>query len=198
MSQDQIFRNVLIGVLLPLVPIAAYYRLRSQATGEKLDRRQEGWFILSTLRPVGLAIWIGLAVWMIDPSRMVWSSVDLPAATRWAGVGVLALAFALLLWTLHTLGKNLTDTVVTRQKHSLVTNGPYRWIRHPFYDAALLLTVAISLTTANWFFLLAGILFFVLVWIRSRTEEKNLLARFGDSYRRYRETTGAFLPRLKM
>ncbi len=31
-----------------------YHRLKSQATGEKLDRWQEGRFILFTLRPVGI------------------------------------------------------------------------------------------------------------------------------------------------
>jgi len=41
----------------------------------------------------------------------------------------------LLIWTLRTLGANLTDTVITRKEHTLVTSGPYRWVPHPFYDA---------------------------------------------------------------
>src|SRR5262252_1360633 len=36
------------------------------------------------------------------------------------------------IWTVRTLGPNLTDTVVTRQHHTLVLAGPYRWVRHPF------------------------------------------------------------------
>lgn len=31
----------------------------------------------------------------------------------------------LLIWTLRTLGANLTDTVITRKEHTLVTSGPY-------------------------------------------------------------------------
>ena len=42
------------------VPFALYHRVKSQATGEPLDRRQEGIFILATLRPVGLAMLIGI------------------------------------------------------------------------------------------------------------------------------------------
>ena len=45
-------------------------------------------------------------------------------------------ACGLLVWTFRCLGKNLTDTVVTRQEHTLVMQGPYRWVRHPFYDFA--------------------------------------------------------------
>ena len=196
MNDDQTFRAVLIVVLLAVLPIGIYYRLKSQATREKLDRRQEGLFILATLRPLGLALWVGLIAWMIDPDLMAWSSVPLPVWLRWAGVGVLALACGLLVWTFRCLGNNLTDTVVTRQTHTLVLNGPYRWVRHPFYDSAALLALAISLIVANWFFLVAGAVLFGLFTIRTRTEEENLIARFGDGYRDYMKLTGRFLPRM--
>jgi protein-S-isoprenylcysteine O-methyltransferase Ste14 len=196
MNHDQPFRAVLIVVFLVVLPIGIYHRLKSQATREKLDRRQEGLFILATLRPVGIAFWLELIAWMVDPGWMAWSSVSLPARLRWTGVGLIAVACGLLVWTFLCLGKNLTDTVVTRQKHTLVTRGPYRWVRHPFYDSAALLALALSLITANWFFFMTGVVMFCLLIIRTRTEEENLVARFGDSYRAYMERTGRFLPRI--
>ena len=54
MNHDQTFRAVLIVVFLLVLPIGIYHRLKSQATREKLDRGQEGLFILATLRPVGV------------------------------------------------------------------------------------------------------------------------------------------------
>jgi protein-S-isoprenylcysteine O-methyltransferase Ste14 len=131
MNDEETFRAVLIVVFLVVLPIGIYHRLKSQATGEKLDRWQEGLFILATLRPVGIAFWLGLIAWMVDPGWMAWSSVSLPAWLRWTGVGVIATACGLLVWTFRCLGKNLTDTVVTRHKHTLVIHGPYRWVRHP-------------------------------------------------------------------
>jgi protein-S-isoprenylcysteine O-methyltransferase Ste14 len=56
MHDDQTFRTVLMIGALILVPIMLYYRLRSQATGESLDRWQEGRSILFTLRPIGAAL----------------------------------------------------------------------------------------------------------------------------------------------
>jgi protein-S-isoprenylcysteine O-methyltransferase Ste14 len=109
------------------------------------------------------------------------------------GVGVLAIGCGLLVWTFRSLGKNLTDTVVTRREHTLVMHGPYRWVRHPFYDSAALLTVAVFLTAANWFFLVTGAALLYLLIIRTRAEEANLVARFGDDYRRYMEHTGRFV-----
>ncbi len=195
MNQDATFRAVLLVGFLLFIPIGLYHRLKSQASGEKLDRRQEGLFILATLRPLGLLLWLGFIAYMVNPAWMAWSSVPLPAWLRWTGAGVGAIAVGLLTWTLRSLGTNLTDTVVTRQAHTLVTHGPYRWVRHPFYDCAALLVLAISLIAANWFMFVIGAVVLALLVARTRTEEAKLLARFGDAYRTYMQDTGRFVPR---
>ena len=195
MGHDQTFRVVLMVGVLILFPTAAYHRLKSR-TGEKLDRRQEGLFILLTLRPAGFACLLGLITYMVSPARMAWSSVALPDWLRWMGAGFAAAGGGLLFWTLRSLGKNLTDTVVTRKVHTLVTYGPYRWVRHPFYDSVALCVLASSLVAANWFVFLTGSLVLVLIAVRTRTEEEKLLARFGDPYRAYMERTRRFLPRI--
>jgi protein-S-isoprenylcysteine O-methyltransferase Ste14 len=194
-NQDQTFRIVLVIGFLLVFPIAAYYRIRSQSTREPLDRWQEGRFILFTLRPAGVAAMAGMIAYMIDPALMAWSSVPIPGWLRWAGVAISVPGGILLVWTFRTLGPNLTDTVVTRRKHTLVTSGPYRWVRHPFYDAAALNIVGNSLATANWFILLAGGTTLLLIRMRTRIEEEHLIARFGDAYRDYMKQTGRFLPR---
>jgi protein-S-isoprenylcysteine O-methyltransferase Ste14 len=197
-GQDAIFQGVLVIGFLTVVLITLHFRLRSWKSREKLDRRQEGLLILATLRPVGLILWLGVIAYMVNPAWMAWSSVPLAASLRWTGAGLCAVATGLLTWTLRSLGTNLTDTVVTRQAHTLVTHGPYRWVRHPFYDSLALLILAISLIAANWFFLLIGSVFFALGVVRTRTEEELLLARFGDAYRTYVMQTGRFVPRSRV
>jgi protein-S-isoprenylcysteine O-methyltransferase Ste14 len=196
MDEDDTFRMILLVGLVIVVPIAAYHRVRSQLTGEKLDRRQEGLAILLTLRPLGLTMIAGLIAYIISPTSMAWSSVPLPVWVRWMGVALGVVAGVLLTWTLRTLGKNLTDTVVTRREHTLVTTGPYRWVRHPFYSSIALAVIANSLTAANWFLLVTGGLVFMLLVIRCKREEANLISRFGDRYRNYMHRTGRFLPRV--
>ena len=195
---DTTFRPILVAGFLVVFVVTLYHRLESGKTREPLDRRQEGLFILATLRPAGFLFWGGVFAYMINPAWMAWSSMSVPASLRWTGVGVSVAATALLAWTLRSLGPNLTDTVVTRRAHTLVTDGPYRWIRHPFYVSFTLLIVGTSLMAANWFLLATGIIVVLLIVLRTRIEEEKLLARFGDPYRSYTTQTGRFLPRRRV
>ena len=193
---DRIFRNALLVISCAMLPVLLYYRIRSQSTGEPLDRRQEGLFILLTLRPVALLAYGGLIAFLIDPAYMAWSSIHLPATLRWVGIVMCGMTGALWIWTFHQLGANLTDTVVTRRAHTLVTAGPYRWVRHPFYGCVAIFITGAALAAANWFVAVTGAICFWLIVIRTRTEEEHLLARFGAAYEAYRARTGRFVPRL--
>ncbi len=195
MNLDAVFRPYVIAGFVLVILIALPFRIRSQATREKLDRTQEGLGMMIVLRLGGLALWAGVIAFMIDPGWMAWSSIPLPPGTRWTGVALTMITALLLTWTLRSLGPNLTDTVVTRAAHTLVTRGPYRWVRHPFYDCMALFVVSMTLMMANWFVIVAGGVMFALLAIRSRTEEAKLLERFGERYRRYRSETGRFVPR---
>ena len=196
MGDDQTFRIILALGMAAVLPFGIYHRVRAQATHEKLDRRQEGLFILLTLRPIGLAAMFGLVTFVANPEWMAWSSVPLPASLRWAGVGVGLVGGCLLVWTFRALGTNITDTVVTRRDHRLVTTGPYGIVRHPFYVASALAVFANMLASANWFVGLMGALATTLLVIRTPTEEKHLVKRFGNDYLRYMKQTRRFLPRL--
>jgi protein-S-isoprenylcysteine O-methyltransferase Ste14 len=85
--------------------------------------------------------------------------------------------------------------VVTRKDAVLVTHGPYRWVRHPFYDCAALLMASVTMLAANWLIGIGSLLVLTLLAIRTPKEEQMLIQRFGDDYRRYIETTGKFIPR---
>ena len=194
MSDDDLFRWILIAGFLIVLPVGVYHRFKA-ATSETLDRRQEGWLIRVLLRPLAIVGMLSLVAYLINPAWMAWSLVPLPTSARWVGVGLGLLAGLFLTWTFRNLGRNLTDTVVTRKEHSLVTTGPYRWVRHPFYVSFALAILANSLVTANWFIFATGAAAFLLIVIRTKKEEENLIERFGDEYRRYIKATGRFWPR---
>ena len=194
MDLDATFRPFVVAGFVIIILVVLPYRLRSQATGEKLDRTQEGIPMLIAIRLTGLVLWLSVFVFMINPARMAWATIPLQPSLRWGGAILGVVAAMAELWTLGSLGPNLTDTVVTRRAHTLITRGPYRWVRHPVYDCMVLFTSSAALMMANWFVLAAGIMTFALLAIRSRTEEEKLLERFGEPYRAYRASTGKFIP----
>jgi len=192
---DDLARIILLVGFAVVAPVGLYHRLRAR-TDEKLDRRQEGWLVLLTLRPVAVAFMAGMATFLIAPRRMAWAAVPLPSGVRWMGVAIGIAAAGLLIWTFRSLGRNLTDTVVARREATLVVHGPYRFVRHPFYLAFALAVIANALLTASGYLALTGGAAFVAIVVRTSVEEQNLVNRFGDDYLDYMRRTGRFLPRI--
>jgi protein-S-isoprenylcysteine O-methyltransferase Ste14 len=75
----------------------------------------------------------------------------------------------------------------------LVTNGPYRYIRHPMYTAVLLSMAAFAFLTDEPLKVFYWVLLLAALWIKSSVEEKMLMGQFPD-YASYMQNTGRFLP----
>src|SRR5687768_390028 len=132
MTDDQVFQVILIVAVVILMPIAIYHRVQAMS-GEKLDRSREGAVFLTARVVLAGPAMVGFLAYLINPEWMEWSALPVPIWLRWLGIAIGVLGGAFLVWTFRSLGKNITDTVVTRKEHTLVTTGPYRWVRHPFY-----------------------------------------------------------------
>lgn len=117
----------------------------------------------------------------------------------WAGwLGVLLLAGALLIFARAHLDlkSNWSPTLEIRQDHTLVTNGIYRYIRHPMYASQWVWVIAQSLLLQNWLAGPSALLTFIPFYLlRVRAEEKMMLDTFGDQYREYAKKTGGVIPK---
>jgi protein-S-isoprenylcysteine O-methyltransferase Ste14 len=126
-------RFALIAISFPFIAVGGYYRFRSQRSGERLDRTKEGWPILIGIRLLGLLTVGSTAVLLWKPEWFQWDFARTSDGIRWIGVLLFVCAVAWLIWMFKTLGRNLTDTVVTRKDAYFVQHGPYRSIRNPMY-----------------------------------------------------------------
>jgi protein-S-isoprenylcysteine O-methyltransferase Ste14 len=195
MPSENPFRVALAAVLLLTMAVAVYYRLRAASSGERVSHKEEGYLFAAVLRLAGLCLWVATFAYLLFPPSVRWANVPLPAWPRWAGVATGALCPPLMYWTLSSLGKNLTDTVATRAGATLVTHGPYRWVRHPFYVTAALLLASMTLLTANGLIGVSGLIGLALLAVRTPKEEQLLIERFGQQYQEYMDRTGRFFPR---
>jgi protein-S-isoprenylcysteine O-methyltransferase Ste14 len=194
---ENIFRILTALILFTGVGISIYFRRKADTeTGEKVSRKVDGSVMMTIIRIGGLILWLSPLVYLINPNWMAWSKLGLSAWTRWLGVGVGILCVFGIYWLFSSIGSGITPTSATRKEHKLVTNGIYRYIRHPLYTFGAAMFVSFGMMAANWFIAALGILTFILMAIRTPKEEANLIAKFGDEYLEYMKRTGRFFPKL--
>lgn len=194
---ETVFRILAAIILFSGVGISTYYRRKAdQETGEKVSRSVDGNLMMTIIKIFGLLLWFSPLVYLLNPRWMAWSKIGLPEEIRWLGVALGVLCVLGIYWLFSSIGSGITPTSATRQQHTLVTQGPYRWVRHPLYTIGSSIFVAFGMMSDNWFIAALGILAFVAMAIRTPKEEANLIDKFGDEYREYMERTGAFLPKI--
>jgi protein-S-isoprenylcysteine O-methyltransferase Ste14 len=66
-----------------------------------------------------------------------------------------------------------------------VTQGIYRYSRHPIYVAILLIYLSVGIASTSWIFLLAVIIWAILVNVSATDEERYCLEKYGEAYREY-------------
>ncbi len=123
MASEIPFRVALLIVIVLTMAVTVYHRLQAAKSGEKISRKEEGYVFAIVLRLAGVCLWISTFAYMIYPPFVQWVMIPLPDWVRWIGVATGALCSLLMYWTLSSLGKNLTDTVVIRAQATLVTHG---------------------------------------------------------------------------
>jgi protein-S-isoprenylcysteine O-methyltransferase len=118
-----------------------------------------------------------------------------PSIVSWFGLAIMLLALGLRIWSMHVLGAYFSRTLRVTDAQVIVTQGPYRVLRHPGYTGTILLWIGSGLALTNWLATVVVALLMVAVYrYRIRMEEAMLLTTFGEGYRRYRRHTWKLLP----
>jgi protein-S-isoprenylcysteine O-methyltransferase Ste14 len=189
-----LFHLAFVGLFLAFFGIRGYYFRRAKRVRGEVSYI-EGWGHRALRLVIGVPFMLALAGYMLWPDLLAWAAFALPAWARALGLGLGITSVALMVWVQRALGANFDVTLHVRDKHTLVMEGPYRWVRHPMYSVLFLFELAVLLLTANW--LVGGVPLAALALIvatRVRREEALMLATFGEAYRRYMQRTGRFLP----
>ena len=128
----------------------------------------------------------------------LWRVLSRPLSPSWiAACALFAASVGLWGWALATTRSTPPTLAFTGDEpHVLLSAGPYRWVRHPFYSAYLLFwtgTAAVAQGMSGWgAVLILGTVYFV----AARHEEgKFARSALADRYAAYAARTGMFLPR---
>ena len=116
-------------------------------------------------------------------------SVFLPLRlnTNWFAPGLAAFILGLI-----CLGA-ATWSFMTAPSGAPITNGIYRFSRHPMYLATFLISLGTGMATASWLFILLSVVMAGCFRQEALIEERICLVQYGEAYRAYRERVPRWL-----
>jgi len=157
--------------------------LRERLTFWKLSAQPQDKAILIIGVPVYIAF---LLVPGVDAVR--WQYSDVPEVLKALAFGILVISYMI---SFRALKENafLTRTIDIQHErgHRVITTGPYKVVRHPFYAAGMISFASVSLTLGSWLGLLPAAGLTLLLVARIHVEEK-VLRKGLQGYEEYVQT----------
>jgi protein-S-isoprenylcysteine O-methyltransferase Ste14 len=114
-----------------------------------------------------------------------------------SGLAFVALGLVGTLWSQLAMGRSWRVGVDHGERTTLVSHGPFRWVRNPIYTWMTLASAGLVLLAPNALAAASFVVLVIALELQVRiVEEPYLLRTHGDSYRSYAATTGRFVPRV--
>jgi protein-S-isoprenylcysteine O-methyltransferase Ste14 len=179
--------RIAVTVLLLAMSLLALFSPGNLSSGVREDRANR-WVIVA-FAVIGLldaylpAYTDRKGFWTIDADTV-----------RWLGVVLFAAGGGLRLWPVFILGRRFSGLVAIQPGHTLVTNGPYRIIRHPSYTGLLVNSLGWALVFRSGVGVVLTLLTIPPLIARIRAEEALLRTQFAGEYDAYCARTWRLLP----
>lgn len=123
-----------------------------------------------------------------------WFSIDVLEHFVWFYVGLAGVAFSAI--ALLQMNVHLSPFPTPKPDSKLITNGVFKFCRHPIYSGILIFMFSFSFWLGEGFKLLISLLLLVLFYYKSTYEEEMLKAIFPN-YEAYSSKTGRFFPKFR-
>jgi protein-S-isoprenylcysteine O-methyltransferase Ste14 len=179
------------GLLHSFLASLAVKRWARQWLGPAFDR----WYRLAFNFFATLTLFPILILLIVMPDKRIYS---IPYPWVMITLMIQLIAAGVLLISLRQtgiapfLGLRQTSLEEDSSPPHLVTDGLYRYVRHPLYSAGLVIIWLTPVLTWNLLGLIVGLT--VYIFIGAYFEERKLLGEFGKSYVEYRRRTPMLLP----
>ncbi len=173
------------------------------AFGVKRDVRRDGSAsVWSSAWPVRVVVGLLLILMLLRSGRphtppVVFSGRALAfvpsPALGWTAAAIVVVGIGFAIWARFTLGKNWSPRPSMKERHELVTSGPYAYVRHPIYTGMLFAVFGTALT-GSYFAILVLALASLVFLSRIPREEKIMLDLFPSAYPAYQARTKRLIP----
>ena len=136
---------------------------------------------------VFLVVWVGDSFFL---RKSIFLSDHLPLYVRLVILGLTLIMAILLFRSGHVVVSH------KQRPNRVVATGAFRYVRHPLYLASILTYFGLTVSTASLFSFGSFVGICVFYNYIASYEERLLEAKFGEEYRRYKQRTGKWGPRI--
>lgn len=198
---DQRIAGIIILLLWAMLVVA-----KGMATGSLLKDRPQGgvwmWFthvfnflFLLVATPFAAILLIIRRPQALDATPLALGTSGLRAGIWVAGMLLYGAGCILLAWALFTLrGNYQVGGNAPRASDELVTRGPYQFVRHPMYAAALCISLGLACLTHSLAYFCMFCIYVLLILLLIPLEEDALRRAYGERYAVYRYNVKRLAP----
>ncbi len=196
---DQRVLGIVILVLLTMMVI-----VKQMATGSVLDKPKGNLmvqvvnifnlFFLLVVNPLAAVLLITRGLPANDPTHLI---IHNPFLTILEAIGFVlyVTGYLVMAWALMTLGRNYQLGGSTpRSEDTIIMDGPYGFIRHPMYGAALSIALGLACLIQSLAVLCVFCIYLVLIALLIPAEENTLRKAYGEQYSAYQQKTRKLIP----
>lgn len=189
----------LIGYSISIIGfgvLAGFLIQRPGGMGNMLGKGQENKFVprQHLVRILITGMLFGALVFVPFADRRNLGVLPDNSLMRWIGLVLAILGMGLIFWSGIALGRLYSPEVTLQKEHSLITTGPYRYIRHPRYLGGIVQGIGLALLFRSWIGILLTLLFVAAILFRIKDEEVLLSKEFGETWKAYSQNSWRLLP----
>lgn len=132
--------------------------------------------------------------WMILPWQAAFFNVALSSSLAWLGALFCLTGFSLTLYCWYYMGTSWRIGIDPKEKNTLITDGPFKHIRHPIYALSMLLMLGSLFSVQTHAMLVLFCIHWFIFTLEAVREERYLTKIYGETYQQYINQTNRFLP----
>lgn len=125
------------------------------------------------------------------PNQKLYASISV---LNWIAFVLALTSLAFMIWSRVVLGKNWSGRIAIKKDHQLITNGPYRFVRHPMYTGFIFAFFWSAVLLGEVRGLISFIILVIGVLMKLRLEEKFVHEAFGQDYQAYSKRVKKIVP----
>ncbi len=197
---DQTIFGIVILFLLAMLVI-----VKQMATGSILEKPKGNLlvqivnifnlFFLLVVNPVAAILLITRSLSAVDPTHATIDNPSILTGLEIIGLVLYVTGFLLMAWALIRLGRNYQlGGSAPRAEDSIVTDGPYKLVRHPMYTAALTISLGLACLIQSWAFFGVFCIYLVLILLLIPMEDDGLRQAYGEQYVVYQQKARRLIP----